>query len=44
MYKGSMKFAAAVQDAMQCYPVIYDERKSYYPDVTGSIFQEGQED
>ena len=40
----SVKFAAAVQNAIQCYHVIYDERKSYYPDVTGSVFQEGQED
>ena len=39
-----MKFAAAAQNAMQCYRVIYDERKSYYPAVAGSVFQEGQED
>ena len=29
------KVAAAVQDAIQCYRVIYDEKKSYYPDITG---------
>ena len=40
----SMKFAAAVQSVIQCYHVIYGERKSYYPDVTGSVLQEGQED
>ena len=39
-----MKFAAAVQSVIQCYHVIYGERKSYYPDVTGSVLQEGQED
>ncbi|KAJ8778770.1 hypothetical protein J1605_013447 [Eschrichtius robustus] len=33
---------AAVQNAIQCYRVIYDEKKkSYYPDITGSFFQEG---
>ena len=36
------KFAAAVQNAIQCYCVIYDEKKSYYPDITGSFFQEGR--
>ena len=35
------KVAAAVQNAVQCYCVIYDEKKSYYPDITGSFFQEG---
>ena len=36
------KAAAAVQNAIQCYRVIYDEKKqSYYPDITGSFFQEG---
>ena len=34
-----MKLAAAVQKAIQCYCVIYDEKKkSYYPDITGSFF------
>ena len=38
-----MKVAAAVQNTIQCYRVIYDEkRKSYYPDITGSFFQEGR--
>ena len=37
------KVAAAVQNAIQCYCVIYDEKKkSYYPDITGSFFQEGR--
>ena len=37
------KVAAAVQNAVQCYSIIYDEKKrSYYPDITGSFFQEGR--
>ena len=37
------KVAAAIQNAIQCYDVIYDEKKkSYYPDITGSFFQEGR--
>ena len=36
------KVAAAVQNAIQCYHVIYDKKKkSYFPDITGSYFQEG---
>ena len=42
-----MKFAAAVQNAIQHYRAIYDERKkkkkSYHPDITESFFQEGRE-
>ena len=38
-----MKIAAAVQNAIQCYCVIYDEeKKNYYPDITGSFFQESR--
>ena len=34
------KVAAAVQNAIQCYRVIYDEKKkSCYPDTTGSFFK-----
>ena len=36
------KVVAAVQNAIQCYCVIYDEKKSYYPDITESFFQEGR--
>ena len=37
------KVAAAIQNAIQCYCVIYDEiKKSYYPDITASFFQEGR--
>ena len=37
------RVAAAVQNAIQCYCVIYDDKKkSYYPDITGSIFKEGR--
>ena len=37
------KAAAAVQNAIQCYRVIYDEKKqSYYPDIIGLFFQEGR--
>ena len=37
------KVAAAVQNAIQCYCAIYDEKKKcYYPDITGSFFQEGR--
>ena len=37
------KVAAAVHNAIQCYCVIYDEKKkSYYPGITGSFFQEGR--
>ena len=35
--------AATVQNAIQCYHVIYEEKKkSYYPDITGSFFREGR--
>ena len=35
------KAAAAIQNAIRCYRVIYDEKKkSYYPDITGSFSQE----
>ena len=34
------KFAAAIQNAIQCYRVIYEKKKSYYSDITGSFFQE----
>ena len=37
-----MKVAAAVQNAIQCYHVIYDKKNSYYPDIPGSFFQEGR--
>ena len=40
------KFSAAFQNAIQGYRVIYDEKKkkkkSWYPDITGSVFQEGR--
>ena len=38
------KVEAAVQNAIQCYRVIYDEKKkkSYFPDITGSFFQKGR--
>ena len=37
------KVAAAIQNAIQCYLVIYDEKKkSYDPDINGSFFQEGR--
>ena len=37
------KVAAAVQNAIQCYHVIYDEKKnSYYPYITGLFFQDGR--
>ena len=37
------KVAAAVQNVIQCYRVVYDEKKkSYYPDITGLFFQEGR--
>ena len=37
------KVAAAAQNAIQCYRVIYDEKKkSYYPDITGLFSQEGR--
>ena len=39
---GYTKVAAAVQNAIQCYHVIYDEKKSFFPDITGSFFQEGR--
>ena len=36
------KAAAVTQNAIQGYRVIYDqEKKSCYPDITGSFFQEG---
>ena len=34
------KVAAAIQNAIQCYYVIYDEKKELLPAVTGSFFQE----
>ena len=35
------KVVAAVQNTIQCYHVIYDEKKkSYYPDIAESFFQE----
>ena len=37
--EGYMKVAAAVQNAIQCYCFIYDEeKKSYYPEITGLFF------
>ena len=37
------KVAAAFQNAIQCYRDIYEKRKKrYYPDNTGSFFQEGR--
>ena len=38
------KVAVAIQNAIQCYSVIYDEKKKkrYYADITGSFFQEGR--
>ena len=33
------KLAAAIRNAIQC---INDKRKSYYPDIAGSFFQEGR--
>ena len=37
------KDAAAIQNAIQCYRVICEEeKKSYYPDIPGSFFQEGR--
>ena len=36
------KVAAAIQKAIQCYCVTYDEeKKSYYLDITGSFFSKG---
>ena len=36
------KVAAATQNAVHSYRVIYDERKkSYYPDITGSFLSRG---
>ena len=36
------KVAAAIQKAIQCYCVTYDEeKKSYYLDITGSFFSRG---
>ena len=32
------KVAAAIQNAIQCYCVIYEEKKRYYPDIIGSFF------
>ena len=37
------KVASAVQNAIQCYHDIYDEKKSYYPSFTGSFFQKGRQ-
>ena len=37
-----MKVAAAIQNAIPCYCVIYDEKKRAYPDITGSFFKEGR--
>ena len=37
------KVAITVQNAIQCYCVICDDKnKSYYPDITGSFFQKGR--
>ena len=36
------KVVATIQNAIQCYHVICDKKKSYYPDITGSFFQEGR--
>ena len=37
------KVAAAIQNVIQCYHVIYDEKKkSYYPGITGLFLQEGR--
>ena len=33
------RVAAAIQDAAKC--IIYDEKKSCFPDITGSVSQEG---
>ena len=33
------KFAAVIQNTIQCYHVIYNEKNSYYPDITGSFFK-----
>ena len=38
------KVEAAIQSAIQCYRVIYDEekkKKSYYPDIIGFFFSRG---
>ena len=38
-----LKVATALQKAIRSYHVIYDEKKrSYYPDITVSFFQEGR--
>ena len=37
------KVTTAIQNAIQCYRVIYERKKSYYPDITGSFFQEGRQ-
>ena len=37
-----MKPAAAIQNAIECYQVIYvegEKKPSYYPDITGSFFK-----
>ena len=39
-----IKAIAAIQITVQCYRVTYDEeKKSYYPDITGSFFLEGRQ-
>ena len=39
-----VKAIAVVQITIQCYHVTYDEeKKSYYPDITGSFFHEGRQ-
>ena len=38
-----MKAGATIQNAIQCYHDIYDEKKSYYPSFTGSFFQKGRQ-
>ena len=38
-----MKVAAAVQNATQCYSVIYDEKKKLLPDITGPFAQQGKQ-
>ena len=37
------KNLAAIQNAIQCYCVIYDEKKELLPGITGSFFQEGRQ-
>ena len=37
-----MTVAAVIQNVIQCYQVIYEEKESYYPDITESLFQESR--